>query len=113
MGHAQILKERHEATPPVGDVSFPELIAGDVMLYLGVRPWFPWSSIFIARQVPRFLKAATTPDGARALAAALNTAILVQMKAEVTQAIKGLQQNLANSGAWMTWDFDPAKIYGG
>jgi hypothetical protein len=113
MGHAQILKDRHEADPPVGDVSFAELIAGDVMLYLGVRPWFPWSAIFIARQVPRFLAAATSPDGARALAAALNTPILLQMKMDVIQSIKGLQQNLSNMGAWRSWDFDPAKIYGG
>lgn len=37
MAHAQILKERHEATPPLGDVSFPELIAGDVMLPMQSR----------------------------------------------------------------------------
>jgi hypothetical protein len=111
--HADLLKERHEATPPVGDVTFAELMASDLMLYLGAGPWFPWSAIFIADRVPRFLSAAATPDGARALAAALGSPILLQMKIDVTRSLKGLQQNLANMGAWRPWRFDPATIFTG
>jgi hypothetical protein len=94
-------------------VTFAELMASDLMLYLGAGPWFPWSAIFIADRVPRFLSAAATPDGARALAAALGSPILLQMKIDVTRSLKGLQQNLANMGAWRPWRFDPATIFTG
>jgi hypothetical protein len=114
--HADVLKARHEATPPVGGIDFNDFLAADLMLFLGTYDpesdfgeWYPRSSPYLESRAPRFLSAATTLAGAKNLAVALN-ANLDDMKVRVTKGLSFLTKAVRQEGVWLHWSFDPTKI---
>jgi hypothetical protein len=103
--HADLLSERHEASPPTGGLSLVEFLAGDLLLCLGTHRagtlwWYPRSATYLSGRTPRFLSAATQLPGAKNLAAALGETDLAAMKARVKQAIGDLLTSLHQMDVW-------------
>jgi hypothetical protein len=118
--HADLLKERHAPDAPAGGLAFDDLVAADLMLFLGTHDpqseftrWYPRSAAYLENRAPRFLSAATSQAGARNLATALGKKDLVTTKSDVTAALTFLKKALYQENIWFHWSFDPANIYAG
>jgi hypothetical protein len=115
--HADLLKGRHEAEPPVGGLAFEDVLAGDLMLFLGTYDpeheyslWYPRSAPYLGRRLPRFLSATTTLPASKNLATALQKEDLEVMKAHVGAAWSFLGKALQGEGIWVRSSFEPNQI---
>ena len=119
--HADLLKERHEGTHPVGGVNWDDFRAADLLLALALDwtapsgfqfHWFPRSSIYLNGSTPRFLVDALTLPGARELGKVFRETDIATVRARV----KGGMQRIGEVISQMSinvhfgYHFDPDDI---
>jgi hypothetical protein len=116
--HAEILRERHERTPPVGAVNWDEFRAADLLLALRTFDpasrhgyWFPRTSIYLMSPAPRFLHDAKTLSGAQNLAVAFGLTDLGMLKTRVAAGLQQIGAAVSQMGAFVHFErFDVDAI---
>lgn len=114
--HADILKERHTKseldTEVASGVSLMEFIDADVFLLLRKNSgWFPVSSVYMNRQMPRFLSEAKNAKFAMRLMAPLGVSDMASLRNRIREATTELRRLFTNHTMFHPLpEFDPNSI---